>query len=211
MTRTLWTGWGATLLAALLLTGCTEESTPGGPGATTTPAETGADADTGIDNDTGGAFTNEPEPGEPQNPDMTFTLGMPTGATNVEQGQSEVVTISIDRGDQFTEEVTVQLTPPQGITVEPQQFTFASGQEESDVQVTAGPTATIGEHNIQVQGQSASGPPAKGTLTIEVTKADDAGGDQPDLDPAAPANPAQPNPANPEEGAPAPAVQEENP
>jgi hypothetical protein len=205
MTRTFWTGWGATLLAGLLLTGCTEESTPGGPGAETVPAETGDTGfpENGYGADNGSLTDDTPDPGEPVNEEATFTLGMPTGATNIEQGKSQAVTISIDRGDEFTGDVNVALTPQPGITVDPQQFTFRSDQDEMEVQVTAGPTATLGEQIIQVEGQGASGPPAKGQLMIEVTKADtddtpEANPNQDNLNPAAP--PA--NPANPEAGAP---------
>jgi hypothetical protein len=198
MTKSIWTGWSATLLAVLLLTGCTEESTPGGPGATPATPGSNTTADDGM-------LDDAPEAGEPINEDATFELGMPTGATNVKQGEAQTVTISIDRGDEFAGEVNVTLTPPQGITVDPQQFTFPAGQDEMEVQVTAGPTATPGEQIIRVEGRAPSGPPALGELKIEVTEADS---DSPPAnlnnpDPAAPANPAPPaNPANPEEGAP---------
>jgi hypothetical protein len=200
MTKTLWTGWGATLLAVLLLTGCVEESTPGGPGATPAPSNTTGD---------GGMLDNAPEPGEPVNEAATFEIQFPTGATNIEQGQSQSVTISIDRGDEFAGEANVTLTPPPGITVDPQQFTFTAGEEEKEVQVTVAPTATLGEQVIDVQGQGGSGPPAQGQLKIEVTKGE--AGDAPAaapggaFNPNPPVNPTTPtpaNPANPEGGAP---------
>jgi hypothetical protein len=198
MTKTLWTGWGATLLAVMLLTGCTEESTPGGPGATTTTPATSdmADDDSILDND--------PEPGEPINSDATFELQYPTGATNIEQGQAETVTISVDRGDEFTGEVNVTLTAPAGITVNPEQFTFAAGEDEKELQVTVAPTAILGEQIIQVEGVSAGGPPAKGELKIEVTEgnAGDAPADTGGAFNPNPANPVPANPANPEGGAP---------
>jgi hypothetical protein len=143
-------GRAAALLAALLvLPGCSEESTPGGPGAATTTSD-----------------------GEPANEESTFTLNLPTGATNIEQGMSENVTISVDRGDNFTEAVSLQFQPPAGVTVEPQEATIAAGQDEVEVSIRAEASATPGEQIIEITGMGGSGPPAKGQLQIEVTQAD---------------------------------------
>jgi len=177
MTKKSWNGWASTgLVAALLmggLTGCSEETTPGGPGAATTTTE-----------------------GEPAEPEATFTLTMPTGATNVEQGASEVISIGIDRGEQFGEDVTVTFMPPQGVTIEPSEAIIPAGQDEVEVTVHVDATATPGEKLIQVSGKGGSGPAATGELKIEVTQSDATD----DTDTIAP--PVTPTPVAPDVNAP---------
>jgi hypothetical protein len=183
-------GWAAAaLLAVSLLTGCSEETTPGGPGAATTTSE-----------------------GEPANEEATFTLELPTGATNIEAGKSEVATIGIDRGENFTQDVTVTFMPPQGVTVEPSEATIRSDAEEVEVTIRVEPTAQPGEQIINVSGNGGSGPPATGELKIEVTKpdADDTNNAAAPATDTTPANPPPPAdtppagapPANPDAGNP---------
>ena len=203
-----WLGLTAAGLVALfLMTGCTEETNPGGPGAVTTTDD-----------------------GDPAQPEATFKLEMPSGATNIEQGKSEPITIGIDRGEDLQDEVQITFTPPQGVTLDPEQTTIPPGAEEVEVTVTVDATAPPGELMVDVEGQAASGPPATGHFRIEVTEKET--DDQPATDtpppagttdlesdvdaiPPAPINPeggapevedpnaAPQEPANPEEGAPA--------
>jgi hypothetical protein len=181
MKTTFGMAWAAGLFSLLLLVGCTEESTPGGPGA-----------------------ANTTQSGEPANDDATFTIEMPTGATNIEQGKSETVKIGVDRGSDFTGDVSVTLVAPDGVTITPQQATIPSGSDDVEVAVQVAPTVPPGEKIINVTGSGGSGPPATGQLKIEVTQAE---GDSPDgaappVDPTA--NPAPPaDPANPDANAPA--------
>ncbi len=171
MTKRFWLGWMTTGLLSLgLITGCSEESTPGGPGAAATTTD-----------------------GEPVNEDATFTLGLPTGATNIEQGMSEVVSVSVDRGDNFSEDVTISFMPPDGITVEPSEATVRSTDDEVELTIQVAPTVAPGEKIIDVSGQGGSGPAATGQLTIEVTESDD----NTTIDPAAPAAPPAAVPVEP--------------
>jgi hypothetical protein len=190
-----WMGWGlASLLSMFLLVGCTEESTPGGPGAATTTQE-----------------------GEPADDEATFNLDMPAAATNIEQGQSQTVTIGVDRGSDFTGDVTVTLIAPEGITVEPKEATIKAGSDDVEIAVQVAPTVPVGEKIIDISGSGGSGPAATGQLKIEVTKgegsdtSDPATSDPANADPGASAKPpADPSlspappadPANPEGGAP---------
>lgn len=71
------------LVAALGLCGCQKESAPGGPGATAKPGTAGNGSET---------VTNKSD---------TFTLKVPAGNVNVQQGKEQEVTLSIDRGSEF--------------------------------------------------------------------------------------------------------------
>jgi hypothetical protein len=136
-------------MAVSLMTGCTEETTPGGPGAATTTTD-----------------------GEPANEEATFKLELPTGAKNIEAGKSDTVSIGIDRGDNFTQDVTVSFMPPPGVTVDPSETTIRSDASEVEVTIRVDPSAQIGEQTISVSGSAGSGPPATGDLKIEITKPD---------------------------------------
>jgi hypothetical protein len=183
-----WLGLTAAGLVALfLMTGCTEETPPGGPGATTTT-----------------------EDGDPAQPEATFQLELPSGATNIEQGASEQITIGIDRGDELQDEVQISFRPPQGVTIDPEQTTIPPGAEEVEVTLMVDATAPPGELMIDVEGQAAAGPPSTGQFRIEVTERENAD-DQPATDTAPPAGTTDPEsdvdafppaPVNPEGGAP---------
>ncbi|MBW3599638.1 MAG: hypothetical protein KY475_20495 [Planctomycetes bacterium] len=191
-----WLGLAAVGLVALfLMTGCTEETPPGGPGALTTTPE-----------------------GEPAEPEATFTLAVPTGARNIEQGESETLTIGVDRGEEFQDEVAVTFQPPEGITIDPEQATIVAGEDEVDITVTVDPTVQPGELWIEVTGEAPAGPPTTGKIAIEVTeKEETTPGETPRAKETPPADvpPAdEPLDVNPEEGAPAaedPAAAPKNP
>ena len=170
----------ALLVAAMAVIGCGEETEPGGPGAD--PASPAANGD-GDDM---------------QNEENTFTMTVPSTATDIEAGGSESITVSIDREDQFNEAVTLQFTAPQGIRVEPQQHEIAAGIDEADVTITVDPTAQPGEHRISVTATPTSGEnPVTAEFMVEVEAADGGGVLDPAADPAAdpavpPAQPTQP-------------------
>jgi hypothetical protein len=150
------------LITAVAALGCGEESEPGGPGATPTGGANGA-------NGNGGQVQNE---------ENTFTMTVPSGATNIEPGGSQAVTLEISRGDQFQEEVTLTFSAPQGITVNPQEATIPANLEETEVTLTAEQTVQPGTHEIQVTATPASGQnPVTKPFKVEIEAAD--GGDRP--------------------------------
>jgi uncharacterized membrane protein len=106
------------------------------------------------------------------------------------------VTISIDRGDEFNEAVTLTFTAPAGIKVNPPEAEVAEGIDEVDVTLSVPPTAQAGEHTINVTATPASGQnPVSHSFKIEVEAAEDEGGArQPATDTQPPANtqPTQP-------------------
>lgn len=162
-----------TMCAALALTGCAKESPPGGPGATTTPAPNG--------NKT---YTSDAAK------ENTFTLKVPGTDVHIDQGETDEVTVSIDRGDDFKQKVAVAITTPEGVTATPNKFDIMPGETEFKVTLAAGATAPVGPGNVKVDATPETGTAVSQSFKVDIKK--DAG------DTATPANP----PVNPPDRAP---------
>lgn len=63
-------------------------------------------------------------------------------------GKEEEITVSIDRGEGFDQTVTVEVKPPEGITVDPETVELQSGQEEAKVTLKASSDAAVGEEKV---------------------------------------------------------------
>ena len=141
-------------IISLAVAGCTKESAPAGPGArTNTPSTT--------------TTTTERSYREPDS-DRTFTLKVPAGTTDIKRGQRESVTISLNRGRNFKEAVTLKFAAPSGITVEPSDVQLKSDQEEAKVMVDVADEAALGEKIIDVTATPATGKPASMSMKVKV-------------------------------------------
>lgn len=121
-------------------TGCNSSPTGGRPG-------TGA-AGTGGAVSRTGSSTKE-----------TFKLKGPTTSTKVEQGTAKTFSISISRGGDFKDDVTLKAEsddPKVHVTLEPNVF---KGSEKKDVEATVkvDDDAKIGEHLITITGTPQAG------------------------------------------------------
>jgi len=126
-------------LLMLVAAGC-NESTPGGPGVqpnTTTTA-------------------HKPVIGEAE---QTFTLTAPQLSTHLKQGESKDISISMNRGKNFDDDVTLTFTDiPKGLTVTPAGSVIKHGDKETHLTFAAAADAALGDFTIKVTGH-----PSKGT------------------------------------------------
>lgn len=137
------------LMMGLLVftTGCSNEGRPGGPGATLPESEQATIGQT----------------------DNSFSLEAPLTATDVTQGESDEVTIGIDRGDNFAQNVTLNFENlPPGVTLTPANATIAQGDSEVKFTLSAAPDAAVGDHIVVVTGRPAQGATATTELKISV-------------------------------------------
>jgi len=114
-------------------------------------------------------------PGVSSNPgdtdrSSTFTLVMPTGASNVAQGASETFTITVNRGNTFDQSVAVRFEAPAGISIEPSTANVASADSTLEISVTAAATASPGKKTIKVVGTPETGAAVYGSFDIEVVE-----------------------------------------
>jgi len=130
------------------LVGCENNSTPGGPGATNNTPQ------------------NQPVIGQGEE---TFSLDVPTLKTTIEQGESKSVSISLKRGKNFDQDVTLKFeNVPQGVTIAPALDVIKHSEKEAKLTVTAAPDAALGDFTIKVTGHPAVGADATSELKIKV-------------------------------------------
>jgi uncharacterized membrane protein len=137
------------LVAALVaFTGC-NKGTPGGPGATNPNAK-------------------KPVVGQAND---TFTLSVPTLSTTLKQGDTKTVAISINRGKNLDEDVTLKFADvPTGLTIEPASPTIKRGDTEAKLTLKAADNAALGDFTIKVTGHPTNGADASNEFKVTVAK-----------------------------------------
>ena len=98
-----------------------------------------------------------------------FKIVTPTFTTQIKQGETESVTISLNRGDYFKRDVTLEIKASKGISVEPTKA-VVKGNEQPDVhiRITAAKDADLGEDKIFVKGTPETGEATSTEITVKV-------------------------------------------
>ena len=101
--------------------------------------------------------------------DERFTIVTPVLPTTLKQGETSVVTISLKRGDAFKRDVTLDIRPSKGISVEPTQA-LVKGNEKADVQlrISAAKNADLGAYKILIKGTPAAGEATSTEFSLNV-------------------------------------------
>src|SRR5258708_36639640 len=124
------------IAASVAFAGC-NNSTPGGPGATSNRGD------------------NKPVVGRA---DDTFTLDPPNLATKVKQGESKAVSIGIKRGKNFDQDVTLKFSDlPKGVTIDPASPVIKHGDTEAKLTVKAQDDAALGDFQRKATGHPTNG------------------------------------------------------
>ena len=100
-----------------------------------------------------------------------FKIVAPAFDTKVKQGEVQNVTISIERGESFTQDVTLELklTKGEGLTLEPTKVVVKADDEPNvQITITASKDAAIGEHIITVTGTPTTGEPTTMEFNVKV-------------------------------------------
>jgi uncharacterized membrane protein len=98
-----------------------------------------------------------------------FKIGTPALTTTIKQGETASVTISLNRGEYFKRDVTLEIKASKGISVEPTQA-LVRGNEKPDVslRITAAKDANLGEYKIFVKGTPQTGEATSTEFTVKV-------------------------------------------
>lgn len=97
---------------------------------------------------------NKPIPGEASG---TFSLSVPFEPVGLKQGEDEAVRIGINRGEDFGEQVSLELSGlPAGVTVEAADPIIKQGSTGVTISLKAAADAALGDFTIQVTGHTAS-------------------------------------------------------
>ncbi len=101
--------------------------------------------------------------------DEGFKVAVPTFATEVKQGETLNVTVSLERGKYFKQDVKLQIEASKGISVEPTSVIVKAG-DKPDVQlrIAAAQNAAIGEYSVSVKGIPKIGESTSTAFTVKV-------------------------------------------
>jgi hypothetical protein len=137
-----------TIVALVVFAGC-NQATPGGPGTTEGTA-------------------NTPIVGEAK--DM-FNLNVPTTSTKLTQGGTKKLAISVARGKNFDEDVTLTFGGlPKGVTVEPASPVIRHGDTETKIALAVADNASPGDFTVKVTGHPTNGADTTNEFKIAVAK-----------------------------------------
>jgi uncharacterized membrane protein len=87
-----------------------------------------------------------------------FKIDVPTFDTKVKQGETQSVTIKLERGESFKQDVTLQIGVAEGISVDPVKVLIkASDNPKVQLTITVPKDAAFGKYIISVTGTPETG------------------------------------------------------
>ena len=145
---------GLLVLAFVASTGC-NQGTPGGPGAAAPEAK-------------------KPLYGQADDTfDLSVPSSMPYRSTTLKQGETTPVSISIKRGKNFDQDVTLKIDGlPTGVTIDPVRPDIKHGDTEAKFALKATDDAALGEFTVKVTGHPTKGGDATNEFKLTVAKQD---------------------------------------
>ena len=100
-----------------------------------------------------------------------FKIGTPTFTTNIKQGETKSVTVTLNRGKYFKRDVTLEINASSGISVEPTQALIrGSDVPQVQLQITAAQDANFGEYKVYIKGTPESGETTSTEINVKVVK-----------------------------------------
>jgi uncharacterized membrane protein len=101
--------------------------------------------------------------------DEGFKIVVPTFATEIKQGEVQSVTISLERGAYFKQDVKFMIKTTKGISVEPTKVMVkASDKPDVQLRITAPKDAALGEYRVSVKGTPETGEPTSTVFNMKV-------------------------------------------
>jgi len=138
----------STVMTLMMMTGCGDNSKPGGPGVNK-------------------PSTEKPMVGQTDN---TFKLDVPN-STGLNQGEVKTLSITISRGENFDGNVEIKfMNVPQGVVFAPSSPKLMRSEKEVKFTVTAAANATLGDFVVQVQGTPEKGAMSSNDMTLSISK-----------------------------------------
>jgi len=156
----------ASLLVAILgLSGCANESKPGGPGAAPRTDRSYQTPDKPAPSTDKPAASSDMD--KPVDPASTFTLKV-RGEADLKRGERKEVTLTMDRGAKFDQAVKLQFKTPRGLKVTPDEATVLPGEKEVKLTIEAEADTPAGEASIEVIGIPETGRTTSLRIPVEV-------------------------------------------
>jgi hypothetical protein len=150
----------ASVAMLAFVSGCTEQSSPGGPGVQRQPVVQPESRSTTT-------TANKPVEDVVVNKHQTFRLNLPKSET-FDRGKKEDITISISRGKDFDQSVKLQFKVPSGVTVTPAEPVIEAGQDKVKVTVEASNDATRQKTTMNVSAIPQTGEMVTMPMDVEI-------------------------------------------
>jgi uncharacterized membrane protein len=101
--------------------------------------------------------------------DKGFKIAVPTRDTDIKQGKVSTVTITLERGDYFKEDVDLQIEASEGLSIYPTNI-MVKGSDTPDVQLRIATTTdtALGSYLVTVKGIPKTGEPTSTSFTVKV-------------------------------------------
>ena len=101
--------------------------------------------------------------------DEGFKISVPALSTSVKQGRTQNVTVSLERGAYFKQDVTLQSETSAGVSVDPTSVIIKAG-DRPDVQlkITAAQDAALGKYRVSVTGTPETGESTSAVFIVKV-------------------------------------------
>lgn len=101
--------------------------------------------------------------------DVGFKIAVPTFSTAIKQGEVKNVTVSLERGDYFKQDVKLQIQASKGISVEPTSVIVkASDTPDVQLRIAAPQNAALGEYLVSIMGIPKTGEPTSTGFVVKV-------------------------------------------
>ena len=115
-----------------------------------------------------GCQSNSPRGGG-MTKDVGFKIAVPTFSTEIKQGETQNITVSLQRGDYFKQEVKLQVQAPKGISVDPTDV-LVKASESPDIQLRIAATkdTALGAYRVSVKATPKTGEPTSTAFTVKV-------------------------------------------
>ena len=115
-----------------------------------------------------GCQSNSPRGGG-MTKDVGFKIAVPTFDTEVKQGEVRAVTVSLQRGESFKQDVKLHIQASKGISVDPTDL-LVKASESPDVQLRIAATkdTALGAYLVTVKGTPRTGEPTSTAFTVKV-------------------------------------------
>jgi uncharacterized membrane protein len=98
-----------------------------------------------------------------------FKIDVPTMDVKMKQGETQTITIKVERGESFKQDVTLAITAEKGLGIEPAKVLVkASDKPEVVLTITVPKGAALGKYKISVTGKPTTGEPTTAKFKVKV-------------------------------------------
>jgi len=122
-----------------------------------------------VASDTGYALQSDSPKGGSTLKGEGFKIAVPTFGPTLKQGETQSVTLSLERGESFKQDVTLLIEATKGLTFDPAKILVKAGDKPNvQLRISADKAAALSEYRVSVMGTPTTGQPTKAEFNVKV-------------------------------------------